>query len=104
LSRLPTGDLLGLERVVEVFAVPGVTPPSLDDLLVPRGLRLLKRVPQLSSVTAARLVERFGDLYGLVRASERELADVGGIDLEQARLVKEGIARLAETSILDRYS
>ncbi len=104
LSRLPTGDLLGLERVVEVFAVPGVTPPSLDDLLVPRGLRLLKRVPQLSSVTAARLVERFGDLYGLVRASERELADVGGIDLEQARLVKEGIARLAETSILYRYS
>ncbi|MHB1781475.1 MAG: DNA integrity scanning diadenylate cyclase DisA [Acidimicrobiales bacterium] len=104
LSRLATGDLLGLERVVEVFAMPGVSPPGLGDTLVPRGLRLLKRVPQLSSTTAARLVEHFGDLYGLVRASAGELADAGGIDLDQARLVKDGIARLAETSILDRYS
>ncbi len=104
LSRLATGDLLGLERVVEVFATPGVSPPGLDDSLVPRGLRLLKRVPQLSGTTAARLVEHFGDLCGLVRASADELADAGGIDLDQARFVKDGIARLAETSILDRYS
>ncbi|HVC24375.1 MAG TPA: hypothetical protein VND23_01345, partial [Acidimicrobiales bacterium] len=69
-----------------------------------RGLRLLSRVPHVSSQAVGRLVSHFGDLHRLMRAPAAEIADAAGIDGDQARLVKDGLVRLAESNILDRTS
>ena len=39
-----------------------------------------------------------------MRATIDDLDDVAGVGETRARAIKEGLARLAETSILDRYA
>ena len=77
---------------------------DLDTHLQPRGFRLLGKVPRLPRDLSERLVERFGDLQKIMRASTHDLSTVDGISAQRAQGIKEGLARLAETSILDRYS
>jgi diadenylate cyclase len=77
---------------------------ELDTHLQPRGFRLLGKVPRLPKDLSERLVERFGDLQKIMRASTHDLSTVDGISGQRAQAIKEGLARLAETSILDRYS
>jgi diadenylate cyclase len=50
------------------------------------------------------IVDRFGDLQKILRATIDELDDVAGVGKLRARAVKDGLSRLAEASILDRYS
>ncbi len=103
LERLRSSELLGLERVVQALTGCEADEVDLDAPLVPRGFRILRRVPQLSLETASLLVEHFGDLHRLVRAPAGELVAAAGMNEQQAKLVKEGLARIAETSILEGY-
>jgi diadenylate cyclase len=65
---------------------------------------LLARVPEMTSRRAAAIVERFGELARLQRASIAELQTVPGIDEAQATAIKDTLDRLTESSILDQYS
>ena len=51
-----------------------------------------------------RLVDHFGGLQKLLAATVEDLQAVEGVGEARARGVREGLSRLAETSILDRYS
>ena len=50
-----------------------------------------------------RLVEHFGSLQKLLSASIDDLQAVDGVGELRARSVREGLSRLAESSILERY-
>ena len=50
-----------------------------------------------------RLVEHFGGLQKLLAASIDDLQRVEGVGETRARSVREGLSRLAESSILERY-
>ena len=50
-----------------------------------------------------RLIEHFGGLQKLLAASIDELQAVEGVGETRARSVREGLSRLAESSILERY-
>jgi diadenylate cyclase len=80
------------------------TPEALDTPVSPRGHRLLSRVPRLPGAIRQRLVEHFGGLQKLLAASVEDLQAVDGVGEARARAVREAISRLAEVSILDRYS
>ncbi|MCU1344873.1 MAG: integrity scanning protein DisA, partial [Acidimicrobiia bacterium] len=101
LGDLSDDELLDLRGVALSL---GRGPLDLDDSLQSRGRRLLSRVPRLADGDARKVVERFVTLQGLLRASVDELAEVDGIDGLQAQWIKDGLSRLAEASILDRYS
>jgi diadenylate cyclase len=51
-----------------------------------------------------RITGHFGSLQKLLRASVEDLEQVEGVDEARARAIKEALARLAETSLLDRYT
>jgi len=74
-----------------------------DTAASPLGLRLLTRVPHVSSELAGALVERFGELAKLQRATVAEIADVPGVDRPLAEAIKDTLERLTESSILDQY-
>ncbi len=102
LDGLPTATLLDLSRLAEVL---GYGPDSgLDQPVAPRGYRLLSRIPRLPDRTVNALVARFSSLPRLMAASLSDLDAVEGIGEARARLVKEGLTRLAESSILDQYA
>jgi diadenylate cyclase len=101
LSHLTTDRLLDLSRVASVLRIGG-TGADLESPLRPYGYRLLSKIPRLPEHVVRNIVERYGGLQQILRASAEDLDKVEGIDVAGAHFVKEGLARLAETSILDR--
>ncbi len=70
--------------------------------LEPRGYRLLIQIPRLSMNVVNSLVEHFKNLRNIMQASIEELDAVEGIGEARAKAIKEGLARVAESSILER--
>jgi len=103
LADLGTEDLLDLKAVASMLHLPG-GPADLDASMQPRGYRLLSKIPRLPEGVIDRIVDRFGNLQKIMRATIDDLDDVEGVGEARARAIKEGLSRLAETSILDRYS
>jgi diadenylate cyclase len=101
LNRLSATELLDLPTVADVLAFAGNDP--LDIPVSPKGYRLLAKVPRMPSLVVERLVEHFGGLQKLLAAGIDDLQSVGGVDEARARSVREGLSRLAESSILERY-
>jgi diadenylate cyclase len=103
LASLSTDDLLDIKTVAWVLHV-STDAEGLDAGLQPRGYRLLSRIPRLPDVVIHRVVAHFGDLQKVMRASVEELDEVEGVGTGRAKAIKEGLAKLAESSILDRYN
>jgi diadenylate cyclase len=76
---------------------------ALDMSVSPRGYRLLTKVPRLPATIVDRLVGHFGTLQKLLAADFDDLMAVDGVGESRARAVREGLSRLAESSILERY-
>ena len=76
---------------------------SLDAGVEARGYRLLHRLPRVSDVIIERIVDRFATLPRILQASLVDLEKVGGVGGAKARSVKDGLARMVEASILERY-
>jgi diadenylate cyclase len=101
LASLSTDDLLDLREVASTLHQgAGV---DLDQHLQPRGWRMLARIPRLPESVIGHVVERFGTLQKTMRATVPELVDVEGVGDARAKAIKEGLARLAQSSVLDRY-
>lgn len=103
LAGLSATDLLDLTAVAGVMALPH-TLEGLDSATSPRGHRLLSRVPRIPAAILDRIVEHFGGLQKLLAASADDLLAVEGVGETRARAVREALSRLAEVSIMDRYS
>jgi diadenylate cyclase len=102
LDQLPANELIDLAAVAKVMGYPS-TPEALESSISPQGFRLLAKVPRLPSTVIDRLVEHFGTLQRLLGATVEDLQAVDGIGEARARTVREGLSRLAEASILERY-
>jgi diadenylate cyclase len=102
LAGLGTDDLLDLKAVGSMLHLPDDS-DDLDTNLEPRGYRMLSKVPRLPEPVIDHIVDRFGNLQKIMRATTQDLVDVERVGETRARAVKEGLSRLAETSILDRY-
>src|SRR5262245_45506823 len=102
LAELSTEDLLDLKSVTSVLRLPADS-SDVDVGLQPRGYRILAKIPRLPDSVIQHLVQHFGSLQKLLRATVDDLDEVEGVGETRARAIKEGLSRLAESSILDRY-
>jgi len=102
LNALSASDLLDLSTVARALGYAAGA-DTLDAAVSPRGYRLLAKVPRLPGLVIERLVEHFGGLQKLLAASVDDLQAVEGVGETRARSVREGLSRLAESSILERY-
>jgi diadenylate cyclase len=102
LDLLTANELIDLVSVAKAIGYPGTT-ETLDASVSPLGFRLLARVPRLPGAIVERLVDHFGSLQRLLGATVEDLQAVEGVGDARARGVREGLSRLAETSILERY-
>ncbi len=103
LAELSALDLLDLTQVARAMGMPS-TPEAQDSAVSPRGYRLLSRVPRIPAALLDRVVEHFNGLQKLLAASVEDLQVVDGVGEIRARVVREGISRLAEVSIIDRFN
>jgi diadenylate cyclase len=102
LDALTATELIDLVAVAKALGYPGAA-DALDAAVSPRGYRLLAKVPRLPVPVIDRLVEHFGSLQRLLGATVEDLQAVDGVGDARARGVREGLSRLAEASILERY-
>ena len=103
LADLSPEELLDLNAVAATLHLP-TDAQELDSSLQPRGYRLLSKIPRLPEDVIEGLVARFGSLQKIMRATIEDLDDVEGVGDVRAVAIKDGLSRLAETSILERYS
>jgi diadenylate cyclase len=102
LAHLTSDELRDASRVAEIIGLPGSFHDT-ESGVEPRGYRLLYRLPRFSDAIIERIVDRFVNLQQIMRASLAELEQVEGVGQARAHSVKDGLARLAEASIFERY-
>jgi diadenylate cyclase len=102
LAGLPSDELRDPIRVAGILKLPGSFHDA-ESGVEPRGYRLLHRLPRFSDTIIERIVDRFVNLQQIMRASIVDLEEVDGVGQTRAHLVKDGLARLAEASIFERY-
>jgi len=101
LTEIPTEQLLDVKLVADLLRITEGS--DLDATLQPRGYRLLSKVPRLSESVIGAVADHLGSLQKVMRATIEDLEGIEGVSPADARLIKEGLSRLAEASILDRF-
>jgi diadenylate cyclase len=81
----------------------GTTPNVLDLPVVPRGYRVLQRIPRLPMPVIENLVAQFKTLLQIFSASIADLDEVEGIGEVRAKAIKDGLKRIREQALLDRH-
>jgi diadenylate cyclase len=89
-------------ELLAVLGFPATVNP-LDYSVAPRGYRVLSHIPRLPDAVIKRVVSNLEGLEGIVRASQRELEAVEGVGTVRAREIREGLRRLQEHNLVDRY-
>jgi len=79
----------------------GTTTSHLEQQVSPRGYRILQKLPRIPLPVIDNLVERFGLLSHILRASIEELDEVEGIGEVRARSIKNGLKRMQEQLLLE---
>jgi len=101
LRALRYHDLLEFDRLAEILGYGRVNP--LDHSVQPRGYRVLSHIPRIPEPVIRRVVGDLGGLDTVVRASQRDLEAVDGVGAVRAREIREGLRRLQEINLVDRY-
>ena len=101
LESLPYDDLLEFE-LLAILGYPANVNP-LDQAITPRGYRVLSHIPRLPDSVIKHVVADLGGLEAIVRASQRDLEAVDGVGSVRAREIREGLRRLQEHNLVDRY-
>ena len=102
LSHLDHQELLDFGRLAELLGHDRKT-KSLDFPVTPRGFRALSRVPRLPRLVAQSVVDHFGDLDAILAATDSDLEAVEGVGDARGIEIREGLRRLQEVEVIDRY-
>ena len=102
MGRLAHQDLLDFGRLAELLGYDRKL-NTLDYPVSPRGYRILGRIPRLPRLVVAQIVREFGGLDELLAATDAELEMVEGVGEIRAKEIREGLRRLQEINLVDRY-
>jgi len=102
LARLPHQDLLDFGRLAELLGHDRKL-NTLDHPASPRGHRILGRIPRLPRMVVQRIVSEFNGLDEILATGDAELESVEGVGDLRAKDIREGLRRLQEINLVDRY-
>jgi len=102
IARLPHQDLLDFGRLAELLSYDRKV-NTLDYPVSPRGYRILGRIPRLPRLVVQNIVREFRGLDEILAATDTELETVEGVGEIRAKDIREGLRRLQEINLVDRY-
>jgi len=102
LSRLPHQEVLDFGRLAELLGYDRKL-NTLDFTVASRGYRALGRVPRIPKLVVQKIIHELGGLEEVLAASESELAAIDGVGAPRAKDIREGLRRLQEVELIDRY-
>lgn len=102
LSQLSLEELLDSSNITRILG-HGEEMEVLDKSVMPKGYRLLRRVPRLPLLVIDNVADRFQNLDQIMKASLDELIEVEGVGEVRAKRLQEGLRRLSEISLVEKY-
>lgn len=101
LRVLPNDELLNENVIIRIL---GHTPidNQQEETVFPRGYRVLNRISRLPQTIVTKLIDRFGYMNNIAKASISELDEVDGIGEKRAKTIKDGLERIQEQLFVDR--
>jgi diadenylate cyclase len=102
IGRLGHQDLLDFGRLAELLGYDRKL-NTLDYPASPRGYRVLGRIPRLPKLVVTQIIAEFGGLDELLAATDASLEAVEGVGEIRAKDIREGLRRLQEINLVDRY-
>ncbi len=101
IREIPQSELLNLSNISQAL---GYSPQlrSIDTYLSPRGYRLLTQTHRLTPGLIENLVQRFGSLQQIMRATKDELVEVDGIGEVLAERIRVSLNLLRNQLAFDR--
>jgi diadenylate cyclase len=102
LSRLPHQELLDLGRLAELLGHDRKVNPH-DVPVSARGYRALGRITRLPRLVGEKVIKELGSLEAILAASDAELTGIDGVGEARAADIREGLDRLRQVEVFDRY-
>ncbi len=102
IGRLTHQDLLDFGRLAELLGYDRKL-NTLDYPVASRGYRILGRIPKLPKIVVRQVVHELGGLDELLAATDAELEALEGVGEVRAKDIREGLRRLQEVNLVDRY-
>ncbi|GGE01301.1 DNA integrity scanning diadenylate cyclase DisA [Paenibacillus nasutitermitis] len=102
IHKLNSEELFDISSIIKLLGYTGASMAS-EEMIAPRGYRLLNRIPRLPAVIVNNLVDRFERLPHILMATIEELDAVDGIGEVRARTIKDGLKRIQEQMFIDRH-
>lgn len=92
LQELSHQQIVEDSAILRTLGYNGYVP--LDEIVIPRGYRMLHKIPRLPSLIIDNLVETFGNFTNIMDATVEELDEVEGIGEVRAKKIREGLRLL----------
>ena len=102
IARLAHQDLLDFGRLAELLGYDRKINTT-DFPVSPRGYRVLGRVPRIPKLVVQKITHELGGLEEVLAAPDADLAAVDGVGPSRAKDIREGLRRLQEVDLVDRY-
>jgi diadenylate cyclase len=64
---------------------------------------VLGRIPRLPKLVTQKIIQEFGGLEEILAASDNDLEAVDGVGPSRAKDIRQGLRRLQEVDLVDRY-
>lgn len=97
LANFSLEELLDPARVAQALGYDGDL-EKMEEVLRPRGYRVLRKIPRLPLAVVNKIVEKFKSLQMISEATTDELDDVEGVGEVRAKAIQQGLERLREGS------
>ena len=102
LGRIDHQDLLDFGRLAELLGYDRKV-NTIDHPVSPRGYRILGFIPRLPKLVVANIVASTGGLEELLAVGDAQLESIEGVGEMRAKEIREGLRRLQELNLVDRY-
>lgn len=102
LKKMSYDDLLDSHNLVRILGY-NIKTDLQDELVSPRGYRILSRIPRLPNAIIEKLIIKFNNLSEIMVATTEELDEVDGIGEVRAKAIKEGLKRIQENVFIGRH-
>jgi len=102
LAHMPHQDVLDFGRLGELLGYDSKL-NTLDFPVAPRGYRILGRIPRLPRLVVQKIIQDLGGLEEVLAGSDADLEAVEGVGQIRAKDIREGLRRLQEVDLVDRY-
>ena len=102
IRKLSKEEVLAGEKVAKLLGYK-VEQNILDESVIPRGYRILSKIPKMPNNIIENIIDAFYSIQGVRMATVTELDEVDGIGETRAKIISQTLRKLEEQYLIKNY-